>query len=722
MGRLLLVGLSLFLTMYGSFKSHADAKDSDLQKKFGFPYYWGEVIPTPQQAEYKNKFLLLADLIKNLNYTCIMLEPNPEKELNFAAKILRERFAKVMSSPLTVVSGSKLPENSKVCIKITNSKTGKPVQGYKLNVSVDNGVTFVNCTGNDAAGAFYAVATLSQLLKIENGKLYLREADITDWPFTLNRCVGNSGGLSSMTFLWAAEYKLNKIYTSYNKKYWAELNNIPKRYHRELYELMRSAGMVNIGHIVNPYCLRRLKEIKSKRKINIADPQDVEMLIKHFRKALAAGAGSIMLSTDDFMNVINSEFVLGYPEEIKKFKTVENAHVYLANKVYDTLIKEFPRMDMSFCPPYYASYAHLYRWVKDPQTAKDYLSAIGKGFNPKIKIILTGPQVASPKITEKDFQDMAALLNGRLPYIWDNSTKLYIGVGKYFVPFTTLMPQKYLNNYESFESCIDSNQFSLRWRLILISVCDALWNPAAYDAEKSFHNAISSYFGREMVEPLLEFGKLCNSLQANDSEEILPLKNRLFFEDFAPGKNLPYRLYDNNTKLIQNQAPLPQGRHIESFLSKRGYILRGKYNAFHIPLNEILKNGELRFWWKSSQRDAPLRVIIWCDNDKNSFLDKTFAPKDDKWHQYAVPLINMKPTIQKPPAKAITGIGFYSPKRFQGKTISCLGPVEIGVAEGVSSLVKQKQAALGKMREIIGKIDAGGDNKELAATLNAIYG
>ncbi|MDD5599626.1 MAG: beta-N-acetylglucosaminidase domain-containing protein, partial [Victivallaceae bacterium] len=554
--RLLFVGLSLFLTMSGSFKSHADAKDSDLQKKFGFPYYWGEVIPTPQQAEYKNKFLLLADLTKNRSYTCIMLEPNPEKELNFAAKILRERFAKVMSSPLAVVPGGKLPENIKVCIKITNSKTGKPVQGYKLNVSVDNGVTFVNCTGNDAAGAFYAVATLNQLLKIEDGKLYMRETNITDWPFTLNRCVGNRGRVTPKTYLWAVDYKINKIYTGYGRVYWADFNNIPKKCHRELYEQMKINGMMNIGYMVNPYCMRRMKGIKAKMKINIADSNDVNFLIEHYRKALAAGAGSIMLATDDFMNIINSEFVLGYPEEIKKFKTIENAHVYLANKVYDTLIKEFPGMDMSFCPPYYASYAHLYRWVRNPQTAKDYLSVIGKGFNPEIKIILTGPQVASPKITEKDFQDMATLLNNRLPYIWDNSTKLYIGVGKYFVPFTNFMPEKYLNNYEYFNSCIDANPLSIRWRLIFISVCDKLWNPNAYNADKSFRNAISSYFGREMVEPLLEFGKLCNSLKDSNNKEILPLKKRLFFEDFAPGKNLPYRLYDNNTKLIQNQAPL----------------------------------------------------------------------------------------------------------------------------------------------------------------------
>ncbi|MDD5598489.1 MAG: beta-N-acetylglucosaminidase domain-containing protein [Victivallaceae bacterium] len=721
MRKTLLIGLSLFLAMSGSFTSHADAKDSDLQKKFGSPYYWGEVIPTPQQAEYKNKFLLLADLDKNLNYTCIMLESKPEKELNFAAEILRERFAKVMSSPLKVVSGGKLPENIKVCIKITNSKTGKPAQGYKLNVSVRNGVTFINCTGNDTAGAFYAAATLNQLLKIENGKLYMREADITDWPFTLNRCVGTRGRITPETYLWAAEYKLNKIYTSYGKKYWEELDNIPKPCYRELYGLMKSAGMINIGHMVNPYCVRRLKEIKSKRKINIADPKDVETLIEHFRKALSAGAVSIMLATDDFMDRVNSEFVLGYPEERKKFKTVENAHIYLANKVYDTLIKEFPQMDMSFCPPYYASHSHVYRSVREPQIAKDYLSAIGKGFNPKIKIILTGPQVASSQITEKDFQDMAALLSGRLPHIWDNSTKLYIGVEKYFVPFTTSMPPKYLNNYEYFNSCIDANPRSLSFRLIFISVCDKLWNPAAYNADKSFRSAISSYFGREMVEPLLEFGKLCNSLKASDSKEISPLKKRLFFEDFAPGKKFPYRFYNNDKEFIQNQAPLPPGRHLKSFLTERGYILRKRFNAFNIPLDKTLKNGELRFWWKSPVKATPLRVILWCDNDKKSYLKKEFTSADDEWHQYTVPLINMAPILQNPPAKAITGIGFYSTKRLQGKKASCLAHIEIGLTDSSVSLVEQKKAAFEKMRKVIKKIKGLSENRALEATLTGIY-
>ncbi|MDD5599099.1 MAG: beta-N-acetylglucosaminidase domain-containing protein [Victivallaceae bacterium] len=502
-----------------------------------------------------------------------------------------------------------------------------------------------------------------------------------------------------------------------------EIKNIPWSNQRDLYKQMKNHGMMTIGHMSNPYYLKGngWKE-KSKRKINIANSNDVNVLIEHYRKALNAGATSIMLMTDDFMDVVNKEFVLSYPEETEMFKTVGNAHVYLANKVYDTLIKEFPKMDMSFCPPYYASYSHLYRWPRTPQIAKDYLLTIGKGINPEIKLLMTGPLVTSYKITEKDFHDMAMLFGNRLPHIWDNTSKVSIGYRSYFTPFTTYMPQKYLNNYEYFNSCIDSNSRSLAWRLILISVGDALWNPNAYNAERSFRNAICSYFGPEIVEPLLEFGNLCSFFRVNGNKKILPLKKRLFFENFAIEKKLPWDFCFRGTKLIPNCPPLPDGRHVQVSIFQRGYILRCNYQALNIPLNKLLQNGELRFWLKSSSKDAPLRVFLWCDNDKKSFMEKTFTPTDDKWNQYTVSLINMKPKIQKPPAKAITGIGFYSVRRHFAEKITCnIGPREIGTIESAFSLVKQKQASLRKMRQIINKLQATNSNKELVASMTVIY-
>lgn len=51
-------------------------------------------------------------------------------------------------------------------------------QAYRLDLSADR----VTITGNTSTGLFYGVQTLVQLLKTENGKLWLPEGRIEDWP------------------------------------------------------------------------------------------------------------------------------------------------------------------------------------------------------------------------------------------------------------------------------------------------------------------------------------------------------------------------------------------------------------------------------------------------------------------------------------------------------------------------------------------------------------
>lgn len=58
------------------------------------------------------------------------------------------------------------------------NKAALDKQAYRLDLTPDR----VAITGNTSTGVFYGVQTLLQLLKRENGKLYLPEGRIEDWP------------------------------------------------------------------------------------------------------------------------------------------------------------------------------------------------------------------------------------------------------------------------------------------------------------------------------------------------------------------------------------------------------------------------------------------------------------------------------------------------------------------------------------------------------------
>ena len=58
------------------------------------------------------------------------------------------------------------------------NKAALAEQAYRMELASDR----VTITGNTATGLFYGVQTLVQLLKPENGKLWLPEGQIEDWP------------------------------------------------------------------------------------------------------------------------------------------------------------------------------------------------------------------------------------------------------------------------------------------------------------------------------------------------------------------------------------------------------------------------------------------------------------------------------------------------------------------------------------------------------------
>ena len=98
-----------------------------------------------------------------------------DKSIAFEAGYLSDYTDRYLGIPMNVGESS-----GKTAVSLVNMNNGEASGGYVLTVDADNGVTI---EGNDAAGVFYGVQTLIQMLPTRAGVLpTLPEVRITDYP------------------------------------------------------------------------------------------------------------------------------------------------------------------------------------------------------------------------------------------------------------------------------------------------------------------------------------------------------------------------------------------------------------------------------------------------------------------------------------------------------------------------------------------------------------
>ncbi|MBQ3045001.1 MAG: beta-N-acetylglucosaminidase domain-containing protein [Clostridia bacterium] len=168
-----------------------------------------------------------------------------------------------------------------------------------------------------------------------------------------------------------------------------------------------------------------------------------------------------------------------------------NAHIYLCNRFYGYLKNLSPDCRLTVCPLQYHGKGDEY-----------YISKLGKGLAGGIKIFWTGKNICSQELTVREAVIFENSTN-RKPLYWDNFpvndaemyNEMHIG---------------YINGREKdlyrYSDGIISNtmEYCLSSRIPLLTVCDYLWNPVAYNGFDSWHKACEIIFGGEK-ETLMPF-------------------------------------------------------------------------------------------------------------------------------------------------------------------------------------------------------------------------
>ncbi len=121
------------------------------------------LIPYPTKAMWKEGVLTLDKLIVSVT----------SKEQTQTARSAMERLAEAAQVPYSAIS-----KKGNVTLILSSAKNSTSKEAYQLLVSE----TGVKITASDAAGLFYGVQTLRQLISSKNGTLQIPYCQITDAP------------------------------------------------------------------------------------------------------------------------------------------------------------------------------------------------------------------------------------------------------------------------------------------------------------------------------------------------------------------------------------------------------------------------------------------------------------------------------------------------------------------------------------------------------------
>ncbi|HID07262.1 MAG TPA: hypothetical protein EYP10_08945, partial [Armatimonadetes bacterium] len=281
----------------------------------------------------------------------------------------------------------------------------------------------------------------------------------------------------------------NVCYTTVGRDQW---KNPPAEYRqllRELCEFSHARGL-EVMAFINPYYLWR-------EHIHISRDEDIDALVRTCSISLSAGSRKVMLCLDDFASP-KLPYQLIHEDDRQRFGDLASANIYLINTLYKRLRARYPNVELFVVLPYYWLPRDYYR-----EAGEKYLKRVGTALHPAITIVWTGPVVRSLVITEEDIHRYTQLI-GRKPFLWDNTLYARHTPPSYlFDEFVTQYPR---NMHELTAKGVHYNAGGSEiYKVGLITAADRLWNPEAYDPERSLRQALAIIGGPRCVDELLAF-------------------------------------------------------------------------------------------------------------------------------------------------------------------------------------------------------------------------
>lgn len=340
---------------------------------------------------------------------------------------------------------------------------------YFINVTDKKIIIEASCR----SGVFRAVHTLGKI--IVRGEL--RAGTLEDYPLFERR--GYIEGFYGSTWKHEKRLSVMRLMAKYgmNTFYYAPKDD---EYHRAKWNL--------------PYPEKELSELKelfdtaAENELNVCwcvgpgltyhytSEADFEALIAKCRNVYSIGVKNFGLLLDDIANDFQ------YSDDAEEYDGIVDAHIVLVNKTYKALKEIDSEITLTVCPTQYFGDAEDY-----------YISKFGCGLPTEVKIFWTGKEICSTFITCRDADDFARSTNHK-PLYWDN----------YPVNDAEMFQEMHLGAvkgrdkelYKHSDGLISNvMEYAEASKIPLMTIADYLWNPIAYDCEKSLENAQREILG-----------------------------------------------------------------------------------------------------------------------------------------------------------------------------------------------------------------------------------
>jgi hypothetical protein len=184
---------------------------------------------------------------------------------------------------------------------------------------------------------------------------------------------------------------------------------------------------------------------------------------------------------------------LVHPEDRQRFKTLAQAHIQLINRLYDHLKSLSSKNRLTVCPTTYTA-----EWGN-----RDYIRELGAGVHPEIPLDWTGTEVIPKTITAAQAEEWRGYIR-RKPLVWDNYPTN--DSNPWWLNLDPLRGRE-AGLFGATQGLFSNPMYQAHATLIpLQTVADYLWNPRAYDPEKSQTHALVSQYGQDapaLLAPLL---------------------------------------------------------------------------------------------------------------------------------------------------------------------------------------------------------------------------
>lgn len=254
-------------------------------------------------------------------------------------------------------------------------------------------------------------------------------------------------------------------------------------YHREKWrELYPEEEYSKLGELVK-LCADNYMEfcwcIAPGLSVRYSSQSDFDCLLNKLKSVYAAGVRGFGLLLDDIPEK------LYYAEDIEMFgaETV-NAHIYLANKVYDSLRELDPEISLTVCPMQYHGTGNEY-----------FISKLGRGLEPDVRLFWTGHNICSQELTVPEAITFITSTRHK-PFYWDNypvnDAEMYNEM--HLGPILGRDPELYRYSVGLIANCME---FAEATKLPLMTVADYLWSPEDYDPAASWEIAVRELTGED---------------------------------------------------------------------------------------------------------------------------------------------------------------------------------------------------------------------------------